>query len=158
MAFAFFQSSGNSLSHYDLWKIIQSGLTMTSDSSLSISGCILLGPTDLFMSILFKCTLSWSSTNSKVFFLLTFPNGLRDLAFLKANFTSKGARHVRYWVPQSSPCPLLQNTTGSYSIQPSQGKEVCSLLFLFNSSTKYDFSKPDCLTCWKSWHNKEKQS
>lgn len=46
-AFAFLQFSGASLSHYDLSKIIEIGLSMTSASSLSTAGCIQSGLIDL---------------------------------------------------------------------------------------------------------------
>lgn len=47
---------------------------ITSPSSLSTCGCIILGPRDLHMTNLLKCSLTWSSsTNSTSSLLQTFP-------------------------------------------------------------------------------------
>lgn len=54
---AFFQSS-DSPNHHDFSMIIESDLTITSASFLCAHGCIPLGPIDLYMLSLFKCSLT----------------------------------------------------------------------------------------------------
>lgn len=61
VSFTFLQSSGTSLGHRDLSKIIKSGPAAILASSLSTRRCILSGPLGLWTSSLFKGLLAWSS-------------------------------------------------------------------------------------------------
>ncbi|KAK2527796.1 hypothetical protein Q9966_010095 [Columba livia] len=55
--------TGTSPVSQDLAKMMESGPAMTSASSLSTRGCIPSGPMDLWMSRLFNCSLTRSSSS-----------------------------------------------------------------------------------------------
>lgn len=68
------QSSETYPEYENLSEIIESCLAMTPASSHSTHGCSPLGPMDLQMSSLFKCSLTWSfSTKSESLLLHTSP-------------------------------------------------------------------------------------
>lgn len=76
--------------HHDHSKVIDSGLTITSASSLSTCGCILLGPMDFQMSSFAKIFPDLILFHQEYVFLAPeFPPVLWDHGFLKAGFAGK---------------------------------------------------------------------
>lgn len=131
----------------NLSKIIRSGITMTSFSSLSTHGCIPSGLMDL--SNLFKCSPTWSSSiKSKFYLLQTFPlisemwDSWRPVLSVKTKMKA-------LWVPLSFPrsSGFLPHLTVVPSL-PFAAVEahLVALNIPFETQLPMDFSFPNSIT------------
>lgn len=89
MTIAFFLPLVTSLNHLDFSKVIERVLIVTLASSLSTCRCVPSGPMDLCMSNLITSFLNLLLLYRDFLIASEFLTGLKDLALLRENLTSK---------------------------------------------------------------------